>query len=135
MSIDELTHKVIGMAMEVHREMGPGFVESIYHRSMELELAAAEIPFQSEMPINVFYKGRIVGKFEADIVILVDDRLLFELKAVETLTKAHELQTVNYLTATQIDHGLLFNFGSSSLQTKHKYRRFQKPSSPNSESR
>ena len=129
MSIDELTHKVIGMAIEIHREMGPGSVESIYHRSLELELAAAGLPFQSEMPINVFYKGRIVGKFEADIVILTEQRLLIELKAVETLTKAHEVQTVNYLTATQIDHALLFNFGSSSLQTKHKYRRFRKPKS------
>ncbi len=132
MSMDELTHKVIGMAMEVHREMGPGYNESVYHRCMELELAAADLPFQSEMPIEVFYKGRIVGKFEADIVILVDQRLLLELKAVEALTKAHEVQTVNYLTATRIDHGLLFNFGTSSLQFKHKYRHYQKPGPPRS---
>ncbi len=129
MSMDELTHKVIGMAMEVHREMGSGFVESIYHRSMELELAAAGIPFESEMPVSVFYKGHIVGKFEADIVILVDQRLLLELKAVENLTKAHEVQTVNYLTATKIDHGLLLNFGTSSLQFKHKYRHYKKSES------
>jgi GxxExxY protein len=132
MSMDQLTHKVIGMAMEVHRELGPGYNESVYHRCMELELAASGLPFESEMPIEVFYKGRIVGKFEADLVILVDQHLLLELKAVEALTKAHEVQTVNYLTATRIEHGLLFNFGTPSLQFKHKYRHYQKPNPPQS---
>lgn len=125
MTLDELTHKVIGIAMEIHRELGPGFVESIYHRSMEIELAAQGIPFESEMPITVSYKGKVVGKFEADIVILLDKRLLLELKAVENIVKAHEAQTVNYLTATGIDDGLILNFGASSLQFKHKYRLYR----------
>lgn len=125
MTLDELTHKVIGMAMEIHRELGPGFVESIYHRSMEIELAAEGISFESEMPITVFYKGKVVGRFEADIVILIDKRLLLELKAVEAIIKAHEVQTVNYLTATGIDDGLILNFGAPSLQFKHKYRLYR----------
>jgi GxxExxY protein len=125
MSVEELTHQIIGMAMEIHRELGPGYVESVYHRSMEIELAAAGLPFESEVPINVFYKGKLVGKFEADIIILVDNRLLIELKAVETLVRAHEVQTVNYLTATKIDHGLLVNFGAPSLQFKHKHRTYR----------
>lgn len=122
MTMEELTHRVIGMTMEIHRELGPGFVESIYHRALELELAAAELDFESEVPITVFYKGKLVGKFEADIVIKVDNRLLVELKATEQITKAHEVQTVNYLTATHIDDGLILNFGAPSLQFRHKYR-------------
>ena len=123
MTIDELTHKVIGLAMEIHRELGPGFLESVYHRSLELELAAAGILFESAVPITVFYKGRVVGNFEADLVIQSDPRLLIELKATENISKMHEVQTVNYLTATGIDHGLVINFGASSLQFRHKYRK------------
>ncbi|MGV3664183.1 MAG: GxxExxY protein [Prosthecobacter sp.] len=125
MTISDLTHQVIGMAMEVHRELGPGFVESVYHRSMEVELAAAGMYFESNVPLNVFYKGKLVGKFEADMIITVEHRLLIELKACEDITKAHEVQTVNYLTATNIDDGLILNFGTPSLQLKHKYRLYK----------
>lgn len=126
MTMEELTHRVIGMAMEIHRELGPGFVESIYHRALELELASAGLEFESEAPITVFYKGKLVGKFEADIIIKVQDRLLIELKATEQIAKAHEAQTVNYLAATRIDDGLILNFGAPSLQFRHKYR-IQRP--------
>lgn len=122
MTVHELTEKVIGMAMEIHRVMGPGFNESIYHRSLEVELAAEGIPFESEVPINVFYKGKLVGKFEADLVITIGKRLLIELKSCEAIVKAHEVQVVNYLTATGIDDGLILNFGAPSLQFKRKFR-------------
>ncbi|SKB00426.1 GxxExxY protein [Prosthecobacter debontii] len=125
MTIDQLTEQVIGMAMEIHRVMGPGFNESIYHRSLEVELAAAGIPFESEVPINVFYKGKLVGKFEADMVITIGKRLLIELKSCEVIVKAHEVQVVNYLTATGIDDGLILNFGAPSLQFKHKNRLYR----------
>ena len=126
MTINQLTEKVIGMALEIHRTMGAGFNESVYHRCLEVELAAAGIDFESKVPIDVFYKGKLVGKFEADMIILViDRRLLIELKSCETLLKTHEAQTVNYLTATSIDDGLLINFGSPSLQVKHKYRLYR----------
>lgn len=122
MTIHQLTEKVIGMAMEIHRVLGPGFNESVYHRSLEVELAAAGIPFESEVPINVFYKGRLVGKYEADLVITIGQQLLIELKSCEAIAKAHEAQTVNYLAATGIDDGLILNFGASSLQFKRKFR-------------
>jgi len=123
MTMNQLTEKVIGMAMEIHRTMGAGFNESIYHRCIEIELAAAGIDFESKVPIDVFYKGKLVGKFEADMIILViDKRLLIELKSCEAILKTHEAQTVNYLTATNIDDGLILNFGAPSLQFKHKYR-------------
>ncbi|HEY1052365.1 MAG TPA: GxxExxY protein [Prosthecobacter sp.] len=125
MTISDLTHQVIGMAMEVHRELGPGFVESVYHRSMEVELAAAGMYFESNVPLNVFYKGKQVGKFEADMIITVENSLLVELKACEEIIKAHEVQTVNYLTATNIDDGLILNFGAPSLQFRHKYRLYK----------
>jgi GxxExxY protein len=89
-------------------------------------LAAAGINFESRVPIDVFYKDRLVGKFEADIIVLViDKRLLIELKSCEAILKAHEAQTVNYHTSTNIDDGLLINFGSPSLQFKHKYRLYR----------
>lgn len=125
MTMDELTHQVIGIAMEVHRALGPGFLESVYHRSLEIELSGASLSFESEVPVNVFYQQKLVGKFQADLIIShpTDGRLLIELKAVETIVKAHEAQTVNYLTATGIDDALILNFGTSSLQFKHKYRK------------
>lgn len=125
MSRDELTHHVIGLAMEIHRELGPGFLESVYHRGLEIELAAHNIPFESEVPISVIYKGKPLGRFEADIVIRTDKPLLIELKAVEAITKAHEAQTVNYLAATGIDEALILNFGGLSLQFKRKFRLYR----------
>ena len=126
MTMQELTKAIIGMAMEIHRTMGPGFNESVYHRCLEVELAAAGINFESRAPIDVFYKGKLVGRFEADMIVLViDKRLLIELKSCEAILKTHEAQTVNYLTATNIDDGLLINFGSPGLQVKHKYRLYR----------
>lgn len=132
MNLDELTHRVIGIAMAVHREMGPGFLESIYHRCMELELAAHGLPFESTKAVSVFYKGKIAGNFVADLIISTDIPLLIELKAVEAIKKEHETQVVNYLAATGIEEGLILNFGAPSLQFKHKYRNSSsRPKTPN----
>ena len=110
MTIDELTHLVIGMAMGIHRVLGPGFLESVYHRAMEVELAASHVSFESNVPLNVFYKDKFVGKFEADIVITADSlKLLIELKSCESISKAHETQTVNYLSSTGIEDGLIID--------------------------
>lgn len=130
MTIDQLTESVIGMAMDIHRTLGPGFTESIYHRSLEVELAAASIPFESEVPINVFYKDKLVGKYEADLLIPIGQQLLIELKSCEAISKSHEAQTVNYLSATGIDHGLVLNFGATSLQFKRKFRLYRPRSTP-----
>ena len=131
MTIDELTHRVIGMAMGIHRELGAGFLESVYHRGMEIELAAADFFFESNVPLNVFYKGKIVGKFEADMVITVGDlKLLIEFKSCEAISKAHETQTVNYLSSTGIEDGLIINFGAKSLDWRHKFRTYRPKSQP-----
>jgi GxxExxY protein len=125
-TIDELTEQVIGLAMKIHRTMGTGFLESVYHRCMEIELGQANLDFDSNSPLNVYYQGRIVGQFEADIVIKAPNvNLIIELKACENLCAAHEVQTVNYLTATGLDNALLINFGSAKLQFKRKHRQYK----------
>jgi len=118
---DPVTEQIIGCAMKVHRTLGSGFLEAVYHRCVEIELAKEGIFFESEKKLNVFYEGHIVGNFIADLFI--PPALIVELKAIDLLTTAHEVQLVNYLAATSIDTGLLLNFGSSSLQVKRKFRR------------
>jgi GxxExxY protein len=118
--IDQLTEEVIGLAMKVHRTLGPGFLESVYQKALLFELARAGWSVDSEKSLKVIYEGTVVGDFVADL--LVDGRLIVELKAVQDLTVAHEVQTVNYLAATGLDDALLINFGASSLQFKRKRR-------------
>jgi len=117
---DPLTEQIIGLAMKVHRVLGPGFLESVYRKALLLELRSAGTKAEEEKRISVFYEGQSVGDFAADV--LVEDKVIVELKAVESLSKAHEVQTVNYLTATGLDIGLLINFGSERLQFKRKFR-------------
>ncbi len=117
---DQLTRQIIGLAMKVHRVLGPGFVESVYLKALLIELRKAGMQAEEEKRIGVLYEGVSVGEFAADI--LVEDKVILELKAVESLRKSHEVQTVNYLTATGLDTGLLINFGSERLQFRRKYR-------------
>ena len=116
-----LTEKVIGCAMKVHRALGPGFLESVYRNALVFELRRVSTSVALDQRISVRYESVIVGDFVADL--LVDETLICELKAITTLTKADEVQLVNYLTATNHDVGLLLNFGSPSLQFKRKHRR------------
>jgi GxxExxY protein len=120
MQINEMTGSVIGLAMKVHRTLGPGFLESVYQKALLHELKKENIAAECQKGILVYYDGIAVGEFTADII--VDNQLLLELKAVQTLNAAHEVQTVNYLTATKIDTGLLINFGGVSLEYKRKFR-------------
>lgn len=117
----DLAGKVIGAAMEVHRCLGPGFGESVYENALTIELASSKIVAERQKPIEVKYKEQCVGNFVADLV--VDQTLIVELKAVQTILPIHEVQLVNYLTATGIDEGVLLNFGSESLQFKKKFRK------------
>jgi len=117
---DPLTSKVIGLAIKVHKELGAGFVESIYHRALEIELAEAGLNFVSEAPLTVFYRGKVVGSFAADLI--TEGRLLLELKAVEILPVSAEVQTVNYLKACGIEIALILNFGTAPLSIRRKYR-------------
>lgn len=125
MELEELTHQIIGLAMKIHRTLGCGFLESVYHQALAFELSQHDIPFETQKPLDVFYEGNRVGTFVADLIITAPHPLIIELKAVETLLKAHEAQIVNYLTATRIDHGLLLNFGSTKLDYKRKFRHYR----------
>ena len=91
---------------------------------MVIELRKLHLNYETEKQIQIFYDGIIVGDYRADII--VDNRLILELKATQELSIAHEVQLVNYLTSTRIDDGLLINFGSDRLQFKRKYRLYRK---------
>jgi GxxExxY protein len=116
----DLAGKVIGLAMQVHSTLGAGFVESVYENALCVELSAAQLDYERQKSLKVLYKQKIVGEFVTDI--LVNQALIIELKAVQTLLPIHEVQLVNYLTATGIEEGLLLNFGAESLQFKKKFR-------------
>ena len=112
----ELTGKIIGCAMEVHKVLGNGFQEVIYQRALAIELAAQGLSFVREQEMEIFYKGAKIGTRRADF--FVEGRVMLELKAVIQLEDAHLAQAINYLEAYGIEVGLLINFGSKSLQFK-----------------
>ena len=120
MDIEKLCYDVIGAAMRVHSYFGDGYLEEVYKNALLVELKKLGFEVQSEVAIPVDYHGIRVGDYRADII--VESRLILELKAVTALNKRHEAQVVNYLTATGFNDGLLLNFGTPSLQYKHKYR-------------
>jgi len=120
--LNGLTERVIGCAYAVHNELGSGFLERVYENSLAIELEEQGVSARQQVGIPVYYKGRPVGEYFADIE--VQESLLVELKAVQTLTKEHEVQLVNYLAATGKDVGLLINFGDS-VQVKRKYRQYK----------
>lgn len=123
MEDEALTKVIIGCAMKVHRTSGPGFLESVYQNVLAHESQKAGLHVECQVPIQVRYDGIVVGDFTADM--RVEDRLLIENKAVLTLNTAHEVELVNYLTATGIEIGLLINFGAASLQFKRKHRTYR----------
>ena len=121
--INILIQTMIECAKAIRRQLGPGYLESVYKNAMLIEIEKHHLPYQTEVPLNVFYDGIVVGKYRADII--VGKRLIIEIKATTNLTVANEIQLVNYLTATGIDDGLLVNFGADLLQFKRKYRVFR----------
>jgi GxxExxY protein len=123
MEHEKLTETIIGCAMKVHRTLGPGFFESVYQKSLAHELRKAGLMVECEKPILVTYDGVVVGDFAADM--LVEGVVMVENKAVQTLNPAHEVQLVNYLTATGIEIGLLLNFGAQQLEFKRKHRTYR----------
>jgi len=124
MEFNDRTDVIIGCAYKVHNTLGGGYLEKVYENALKIELEKQAFKVEQQFPIPVFYEGVNIGDFYADL--LVDSTIIIELKAVETLHARHEAQLVNYLTATQIDDGLLINFGSSSVQIKRKYRVYTK---------
>ena len=123
MEEQELTEKIIGCAMKVHTALWPGFLESIYQMALTHELSKAGLKVECQKPIKVHYDGIVVGDFSADV--LVEDRVMLELKANQALVLANEVQLVNYLTATGIEIGLLLNFGGERLEFKRKTRTYR----------
>lgn len=111
-----LTHKIIGAAMRVHRVLGPGFTEAVYHAAMTAELTRQGIPFESQREFEVWYEGTLAGTFRPDLV--VDNKVIIEFKAVSELSSAHKAQTLSYLKASDLRVALLINFGEESLVVK-----------------
>ena len=108
MDINEITYAINGAIFEVNRLLGPGFLEKVYENALLIELKRRGLKAESQVPITVFYKEIAVGEYVADI--LVEDKVIIELKTVEKLDKVHEAQLLNYLKATGIRVGLLVNF-------------------------
>ena len=105
----DLTDKIIRCFYTVYNSLGYGFLERVYENSLCIELKRAGLDVKSQYPISVFFRDELVGEYFADMI--VDNCVIIELKACETLNKLHENQLVNYLKATEIEVGLLLNFG------------------------
>ena len=110
----ELTHQIIGAAMAVHSAIGPGFLEAIYEEALCVELKLRSIPFARQVSLPMKYRGFDIGMARLDL--LVDRRVIVELKAIELLTKAQVAQVIAYLKATRLKVGLLINFNATHLR-------------------
>ena len=116
MTINEITYIINGAIFEVNRILGPGFLEKVYEKALLIELRNRGLKVENQVPINVKYKGQSVGEYIADL--LVEEKVIVELKTVESLTKVHEAQLLNYLQATGMKIGLLVNFKSQKAEIK-----------------
>ena len=116
----ELTEKIIGCAYKVYNRMGYGFLESVYEKCLLIELKKAGLSVTAQKPITVFYDNEVVGEFVADLI--VEDTIILELKSVRRITRAHEVQLVNYLVATRKPIGLVINFGEQKVEIKRKVK-------------
>ena len=120
-SIDELTHKIIGCAMEVHHTLGNGFQEVIYQRALVIEFELQGISFVRELEMELKYKNEFVGTRRVDF--FVEDKVMVEIKALEKLEAVHKAQAINYCEAYNIADGLLINFGATSLDFKRVFNK------------
>lgn len=117
MEKDKKTYKIIGAAMEVHKEMGCGFLEGVYQEALGIEFRVQGIPYKAQPVIEIFYKGKpLEKKYQPDFICF--DDVIVEIKALEHLSGIEEAQIINYLNATKLKVGLLINFGSKSLEHK-----------------
>ena len=119
MEQEAITEKIIGCAYRVYNKMGFGFLESVYEKCLMIELKKAGLVAESQVPIPVTYDGEVVGEFVADVLV---EGIILELKSIKRIVRAHEIQLVNYLTATQKDIGLILNFAESKVEVKRKVR-------------
>lgn len=119
MEKDPRTHQIIGAAMEVHNEMGPGYLEAVYHECLEIEFGIRQIPFVSKPRLSIDFKRvKLKKHYEPDFIVF--EQIVLEIKAQKALTQVDEAQIINSLKASRHEIGLLINFGESSL----KFRRF-----------
>ena len=116
MDLNDITYKINGAVFAVNRELGSGFLEKVYENALLVELREMGLKAESQVPIIIKYKGNEVGEYFADIV--VEDRIILELKAVAVLEKIHEAQLLNYLKATNHKMGILINFAHPKAQIK-----------------
>jgi len=120
----DLTREIIGASMEVHSNLGPGFLESVYEEALAIEFDLRKVRYERQRGIDVFYKGLLAKQFVCDF--LVGEKVLVELKALKAITGIKEAQVLNYLTATGLEVGLLINFGEQSLKYKRLVLQGQK---------
>lgn len=106
---EDLTDKIIASAYKVYNTLGSGFLEKVYENAIFFDLGRQGLKVRQQQPLQVFFEGKVVGEYYADLII--EDKVIVELKAASELSKVHELQLVNYLKATGIKVGLLINFG------------------------
>ncbi len=119
--VNELTHKIIGCAMQVHRVLGNGFQEVIYQRALAIEMRFAGLAFEREKEMPIFYRDEDIGTRRVDF--FVEGKVMVELKALEKLEDVHKAQAINYCEAYHIADGLLINFGGKSLDFKRVYNK------------
>ena len=114
---DQKTFAIIGAAMEVHKELGSGFLEAVYQEALEREFTYQEMPYKSQPPVRIKYKGEpLKKKYEPDFICY--DEVIVEIKALDKLSGLEQAQVINYLKATRLKAGILINFGSKSLEHK-----------------
>ncbi len=123
MNTEEIIHTIVQCIYNVRGVLKQGFLESVYQRALLVELADYGLAAESEKVVPVFYKGKAVGSFRPDII--VENQVVIEIKAVDSLNVSHELQLVNYLTATGIENGILVNFGES-FKVMRKFKTYRK---------
>lgn len=116
MDINEITYAINGAVFEVSRVLGPGFLEKVYENALLVELKDRGLDAENQVPIKVGYKGKIVGEYVADVI--VEEKVIIEIKTVEKLDRVHEAQVLNYLNATGIQVGLLVNFKRPKAEVK-----------------
>ncbi len=116
----ELSYAIVGAAMEVHRILGPGFLESVYEAALAYELTLRGIHFEPQKHLPVYYKEHLLGEYIADLVI--EGQIIIELKAISAISAAHEAQAHHYLAATGLKLAIILNFGAESLQQKRIVR-------------
>ena len=117
----KLSNQVLNVAFYVHNKLGPGLVESIYHKAMIIEFTDRNIPFESEKPFPVVYKNQNLGCFYSDLII--ENKIIIEIKSVKALNETMAAQTINYLCLSGLHVGYLLNFRNPLLEWKRYYRR------------